>query len=276
MKSALREAVWQTSGPNDVGLLHAHYVRQTFPRHFHDSFVVCVNERGVHASWYRGSTVIIPERTVTIVPPGEVHTGHPVPGFPWHYRAMYPDAALLSTLATEVGLPDGTVPTFDALYVSDARLAAAFARAHRRCEAELDPLEREGTVADFLMTLIRRHATGAERHVERLHSGPAMQRAVECIRECYAERLTLDRLAEAAGISRYAVLRAFRREVGIAPYSFVTQLRVEHAKRLLREGVAIAAVSQRVGFADQSHLTRHFKRLLGVTPGAYVRGARAA
>jgi len=98
---------------------------------------------------------------------------------------------------------------------------------------------------------------------------------MEFIQDCYSERLTLDRLAEAAGVSRYAVLRAFRRDVGIPPYAFVTQVRVDHAKRLLREGVAVSAVSQRVGFADQSHLTRHFKRLMGVTPGAYARGARA-
>jgi AraC-like DNA-binding protein len=264
------------AGPNHVGLLHANYVRQIFPRHFHDSFVVCVNERGAHASWYRGSTVIIPERVITVVPPGEVHTGHPVAGHPWHYRAMYADVGLMATLATDVGLPAGTMPAFATLCVSDANLAEAFVRAHQRCESERDPLECESSVADVLVMLLRRHATGVKRRPELAGSGHAVQRAVEFIQDCYAQRLTLNGLAEAAGLSRYAVLRAFRREIGIPPYSFVTQVRVEQAKRLLREGVAIAAVAQRVGFADQSHLTRKFKRLLGVTPGAYARGARAA
>jgi AraC-like DNA-binding protein len=282
MKSPLRdrsgkdqEAVWQMTGPGHVGLLHAHYVRQVFPRHFHDSFVVCVNERGAHASWYRGSTVIIPEGAITVVSPGEVHTGRPVPGLPWHYRAMYVDAELLATLATEVGLPAGTMPSLPSLFVSDARLAGAFVRAHRRCESESDPLECEAHVADVLLTLLQRHAIGPRRNAGPSYSSQAVGRAMEFIQDCYSERLTLDRLAEAAGVSRYSVLRAFRRDVGIPPYAFVTQVRVEHAKRLLREGVAISAVSQRVGFADQSHLTRHFKRLMGVTPGAYARGVRA-
>ena len=282
MQSSLRqqskftpEAVWRTSGPTQVGLLHAQYVRQVFPRHFHDSFVVCVNELGAHASWYRGSTVIIPELAITVVPPGEVHTGHAVPGFPWHYRAMYPDAALIETLAAEAGLPAGTMPTFAALSVHDVALAEAFVRAHRQCEMLLDPLERDGIVADVLIALLHRHATGAARRAKRPPSGPSMQRAVAFIHDCYAESLTLDRLAEAAGVSRYAVLRAFRREMGMPPYAFVTQVRIERAKRLLREGVSLGAVSQRVGFADQSHLTRHFKRLLGVTPGAYARGTCA-
>jgi hypothetical protein len=117
MNSALRhrsdkdpEAAWQMTAPGHIGLLHAHFVRQAFPRHFHDGFVVCVNERGAHASWYRGSTVIIPEGAITVVSPGEVHTGRPVPGLPWHYRAMYVDAELLTTLAIEMDLPAGTTP----------------------------------------------------------------------------------------------------------------------------------------------------------------------
>ena len=135
------EAVWHVAGRNDVGLLRARYVRQSFPRHSHDCFVVCVNERGAHASWYAGSTVIIPEHAIAVVPPGEVHTGHPVPGWPWHYRAMYPSAELLATLASEVGLPAGALPTFPGLYMGDANLADAFIRTHRRCETKLDPLE---------------------------------------------------------------------------------------------------------------------------------------
>jgi AraC-like DNA-binding protein len=187
---------------------------------------------------------------------------------------MYPDAVLMETLSAEVGLPVGTMPTFAALSMDDGALAATFLSAHCQCEVSLDPLEREGMVADALMGLLQRHATGVQRRVERAPAGLSMKRAVAFIHDCYSENLTLDRLAEAAGVSRYAVLRAFRREMCMPPYAFVTQVRIERAKQLLREGVNIASVSQRVGFADQSHLTRHFKRLLGVTPGAYARGTR--
>lgn len=268
------EALWHVAGRNGVGMLHARYVRQSFPRHSHDCFVVCVNERGAHASWYGGSTVIIPEGAITVVPPGEVHTGHPVPGLPWHYRAIYPSAELFATLASEVGLRAGAMPTFPALYMSDAGLADAFIRGHRRCEAALDSLEHEGIVADLLMAVLQRHATSPKSCVDRSPPARAIERAMEYIQDCYSQAITLDGVAEAAGLSRYAVLRAFRREVGIAPYSFVTQVRIEQAKRLLRAGVGIAGVSQRVGFSDQSHLTRHFKRFVGVTPGAFSRAAR--
>jgi AraC-like DNA-binding protein len=266
--------VWQVAGP-DVGLLRAHYVRQSFPRHSHECFVVCVNERGAHASWYAGSTVVIPECAITVVPPGEVHTGHPLPGRPWHYRAMYPSAALITTLAAEVGLLAGEMPSFAQLYARDAELADAFLHTHRECEEGLDPLELESRVAEVLMAVLRRRATGARRAAGRLAPNHAVRRAMDYIEDCYAGRITLDDVANAAGLNRYAVLRAFRRELGIAPYAFVTQVRIERAKRLLREGVSISMASQRVGYADQSHLTRHFRRLMGVTPGAFARAAHA-
>jgi len=96
-----------------------------------------------------GRTVIIPERAIAVVPPGEVHTGYPVPGWPWHYRAMYPSAALIAALASEVGLPAEAMPTFPSLCLSDANLADAFVRMHRQCETKPDPLECEGSVAEI-------------------------------------------------------------------------------------------------------------------------------
>ena len=68
------EAIWFAGGERgaEVGLLRARYERQFFPRHSHDGFAFGVNERGAHASWYKGATVVIPERTITVVPSEEV------------------------------------------------------------------------------------------------------------------------------------------------------------------------------------------------------------
>jgi AraC-like DNA-binding protein len=95
------------------------------------------------------------------------------------------------------------------------------------------------------------------------------------MRSCYDQPLTLQALGDAVGLNRFAVLRGFRRAVGISPHAFLIQVRVERAKQMLAAGIGIATVSQRVGFADQSHLNRHFKRLVGVTPAVYARGVRA-
>ena len=84
---------------------------------------------------------------------------------------------------------------------------------------------------------------------------------------------SLERLAEAVGTRPFPLLRAFRDALGLPPHAYLNQVRVPAARSLLDEGLPPAEVAARTGFADQAHLTRHFKRTLGVPPGAY-RSAR--
>jgi AraC-like DNA-binding protein len=81
----------------------------------------------------------------------------------------------------------------------------------------------------------------------------------------------LEELAERAGMSRFALVRAFAREVGIPPHTYQIHLRVQRARELIAGGSSLSEVSLEVGFTDQSHLNRHFKRLIGITPGLYAR-----
>ncbi|WP_181786775.1 helix-turn-helix domain-containing protein, partial [Streptomyces phytophilus] len=76
------------------------------------------------------------------------------------------------------------------------------------------------------------------------------------------------------GLSRYQVLRAFRDTMGMPPYAWLAQHRVELARGLLEAGHRPAEVAGLVGFADQAHLTRWFRRVLGATPAAYRRSVR--
>jgi AraC-like DNA-binding protein len=77
-------------------------------------------------------------------------------------------------------------------------------------------------------------------------------------------------LTEIAQLSRFHLMRTFRRDVGLSPHAYLTQIRVEAAKKLLSEGASIVDVASDIGFTDQSHFTRHFKRITGVTPGQYL------
>lgn len=85
--------------------------------------------------------------------------------------------------------------------------------------------------------------------------------------------LTADDLAAAADCSRYAAYRAFSATFGLAPSDYQRQLRLREARRLLGTGMPAAQVATDVGFADQAHLTRWFRRCYGVTPGAYRQAA---
>jgi AraC-like DNA-binding protein len=79
----------------------------------------------------------------------------------------------------------------------------------------------------------------------------------------------LDDLAEAVRTRPFSLLRAFKEATGLPPHAYLTTVRVRRARELLDLGMPPARVAAEVGFTDQAHLTRHFKRAVGVTPGAY-------
>jgi AraC-like DNA-binding protein len=98
---------------------------------------------------------------------------------------------------------------------------------------------------------------------------PAIERALDHLRERYLREISLDDLASAARLSKFHFLRLFSVAVGATPHRYQLLLRIARARELLRHGVEIASVAQSTGFFDQSHFTRCFREIVGITPGRY-------
>jgi AraC family transcriptional regulator len=95
-----------------------------------------------------------------------------------------------------------------------------------------------------------------------------LRAVIDYIREHLDAELSLDHLAAVTHLSPYHFARLFKNSTGLPPHQYVVARRVERAKELLRQrdGLSLADVAVEVGFSSQSHFTRHFKRLVGVTP----------
>lgn len=100
---------------------------------------------------------------------------------------------------------------------------------------------------------------------------PGVQRALHHIERHFTEAVYLDDLAALADLSVCRFVTVFRRQIGLTPHRFICHRRIRYAKALLRDGVPMAQVASEAGFFDQSHLTRHFKSICGITPGRYLR-----
>jgi AraC-like DNA-binding protein len=98
-----------------------------------------------------------------------------------------------------------------------------------------------------------------------------VRRAVEMLRAMLAQSISLDDLAAHANLDKFHLCRAFRSQIGMPPHTYLTHLRIMRAKQLLSEGVRPSDVAPRVGFYDQRALNRHFRRIVGVTPGQFAR-----
>lgn len=104
---------------------------------------------------------------------------------------------------------------------------------------------------------------------ERAAAG-AVARAKQFIEDNFREPISLDRLAALVGLTRFSLAKHFRQRVGVSPYRYVCEVRVRHAQRMMAQGCRPTDVASEVGFFDQSHLARHFKRTCGMTPSEYI------
>jgi AraC-like DNA-binding protein len=268
---------WNHSSLPGVDLLKARYVTHRYTRHAHEGYVLALIEYGVEEFEYAGSVERAPAGSTALVNPDVVHTGQAGVPEGWAYRCLYPSIEVVSGIAAELGAPRGT-PFFTDAVVDDPDLARLVRAVHRSGEHG-DAL---ATSSLFRATVARalRHARPGMRVPGREGSAARMSRAVREAREILHESLvdppSLDELAAAVGAGAFSLLRAFRDATGLPPHAYLTQLRVREARRLLDGGLRPAEVAARTGFADQAHLTRHFKRMVGVPPGAYREGRLAS
>ena len=162
--------------------------------------------------------------------------------------------------------------TRQARHASIVGLATDLTRLHDMLARAHDPLAAaSAAVAVFSRLLGQYAATSRAVSVLRTAGDPrqVVRRTREFIDANFARPITIRELGVAVGLGEFHLLRTFLRATGLPPYQYLISVRVRHARRLLASGVPAATVAQRVGFCDQSHLMRHFKRLVGTTPGVY-------
>ncbi|NHI09975.1 AraC family transcription regulator [Streptomyces sp. KO7888] len=252
-----------TAGP-PLDLLTARFDRHVYAPHAHDEFTVGVTVGGLEVIAYRGGHIRSGPGSIVVLEPGEVHTGGPAAPDGYSYRALYASPSLLTDGTRTAALPHFLEPVID-----DPELAAALRAAHTDLARCPDPLEAESRLPWLLTALARRHSTARAAD----DTVPGGARVARVVRDRLADELlappSLAALATDLGLSRYQLLRAFRTATGMPPYAWLAQHRVARARGLLDAGLRPAEVAALVGFADQAHLTRWFRRVLGVTPAAY-------
>lgn len=263
---------WRNTDVAHLELLHAFYITHAFAPHVHEGYALGVIEAGAETFTYRRQGHIASAGQVVVIHPGETHTGQAVTPQGWMYRMFYPDPEILRRAASEIAGRQRDLPFFQHPVIQDDQLAAELRRLHLTLEHSPSRLERESQLLWTLAQFIVRHADARPTAPTALPERLAVRRAREYLDQRFADTVSLGDLADHVGLSQYHLLRVFRDALGMPPHAYLTQVRVLRAKALLAVGQPIAAVAAEVGFADQSHLTRSFKRIVGVPPGRYAQG----
>lgn len=262
---------WRHPAVPETDLLKARYVTHRFSRHVHDGYAIGLIVAGVEEFDYRGTSHRARAGELVLVNPESVHTGQAGTPGGWAYRMLYPSIDALAAIAADLGAPRGT-PHFPRQVVRDDDLAALLGRAHLAAERG-DALAASTLSRTMFARLLARQATPRPATPPPGEGPRAVMEALDLLHGRLVDPPTLEDLAAAVGARPFPLLRAFKQATGLPPHAYLTSLRVSRARRLLESGMRPARVAAEVGFTDQAHLTRHFRRIVGVPPAAYQRAA---
>lgn len=267
----------QQDGDTGIETIRAHFEGHAYDPHWHDSYLVGFTEQGIqqfHCRRTRHDS--IPGR-LFFVEPGEIHDGHAPAEGGFTYSLLYLDPDWLQRELRQLGTAGAAFgePGFATTLVSDPRLIASVARAFTVLRQPSLRLERDDALDDLLRRLLP-HLGRRERCLDDPRLPRVAIRARDYLHSHCQEDIGLQALAEQCGVDRFRLTRAFKAAFGLAPHAYLVQLRLSHARQRLADGDSPAAVASHLGFADQSHLGRWFRRAYGLTPAAYrQRCARA-
>lgn len=244
----------------------ARYGGHEFEHHVHDELVIAVTEEGGAECRSRLGADRSGPGTVWVSRPGDFHGGTVAPGGHWHYRSIYLDAPALAALGEAFG--QAGLMIRQGLY-HDPEMAGWLLSAHRRADSEPGLAERQTAWWEAMGHMFRRY--GCWREPAAAGREPSkMVRVRDYIAAHYERDIGIGELAELVGLSRFHLIRSFRREFGLPPHAYLNQCRLIAARQMLAAGHRLADAAIEAGFYDQSQLCRLFKRTYGITPGTYA------
>lgn len=254
----------------DVRLMHAFHRDYAYPRHGHDHYVICLIEQGVQSFTHKGTKYVTPPNGLILINPGIIHTGEPASEQGFQMRCLYPTVAHMHTAVHQLTGRHNAIPYFGEVRIDDPAATQNVWALHHALSHNGDPLEVESRFIATLAQLVKRYGEvrPQERPLGQEHT--AVQRAKTYLEDHFDQPISLSDVADHVALSPYYLLRVFHAEVGLPPHAYLQDVRVRRAQQLIENGQPLADVALSVGFSNQSHLTRRFKRIVGLTPGHYA------
>jgi AraC-like DNA-binding protein len=264
MKAPEEIRAWKPAVPGLAEAFHARFVDHVYPMHTHETWTLLILDSGgikYDLDLYeRGSL----GQTVTLLPPHVPHSGSSIRPEGFRKRVLYLDETCLS--AELVGRSVDTPVFVDGLLRDRiSALHGAIARPGRELEAE----SRLALIAQRLAG----HLTGDPDSPPRARDPRLAGDLRDLLDARMPDGVSLEEASRILHAAPAHLVRVFSRQFGMGPHQYLTGRRVDLARRLLLDGMPPAQVAQAAAFYDQSHLTRHFKRYLGISPGRFARSA---
>ncbi|GAB1535288.1 AraC family transcriptional regulator [Geovibrio sp. ADMFC3] len=267
MKAGVNAVYWHKDFMKGFEACRVTESMHAFPKHVHDDMysIGLMHKGGCYCvSNSDSDTVVMPDQTF-FINPSQVHSGIPVRRGRATYTMLYFKNDLMAKLAGDILEREPFYPEFAEMVVDSESVHKTFMNLYNALIYSEESMELEAAVTEGLSGVLNgcgKMRKGTDRKLVR--------RAKEFLSGDLSCKVTLEDMAEELGVSRYYLLRTFRKEVGVPPHVYRTGKRIELAKTLLRQGTPFADAALETGFADQSHFSNKFRQFTGSTPAQYA------
>ena len=261
MSATTAITAWKPAVPGVREVLHGDFVEHAYPPHTHDTWTLFIVDAGAIRYDLDRQERGADHAMVSVLPPFIVHDGRPATTRGYRTRVIYLEPEVIGQ--ARIG------PAVDAPVLPDARLRTAVARLHGELGCADEMLAAETRLA-FVTERIR-ELLGERPSRKGLPQTPDLAERARAILDARIfEPITMAPLAAELGTGPTQVAREFRSAFGIPPHRYVLGRRLDAARDRILAGQPLADVAAEVGFTDQAHLTRRFRRFLGTTPGQFA------
>lgn len=251
----------------EIELLLFNGIKQKFPNHFHDYYVIGCIEQGKRKLTCKEQVFQLDVDDMILLNPFDNHECEAVNSEPLVYRNIHIKPAILERHISSFYSMD-RLPRFKTPVVVKGNQQFSLSRLHQLLmDQEADSFEKEEQFILLLSELLAQHA---DYSVDNSNAVPhTMADIRQYIEDCYEEQLSLAVLSDMAHMNRYTFIRTFTRYFGLTPFQYLATFRITVSKQLLESGLPPKDVAVMTGFSDQSHFTRAFKSQIGITPKSY-------
>lgn len=269
MGDELKLRVWRFEGIGEF--LHVSNFAHPTSKAFHQSLALCFVEQGAFNVRHCGVRYSVGKGALLVAQSGEITSCQDFDGKSKH-REFHCAPRALETIAEEIGYRFTGGRIFQSPFICDESLRRPFLRFHAEMDSKPTAIESSSLLREFVCKMILRYGNRPAKTLKLGNERWAVKRVKDCLESCYAENLSLEKLAGIANLSPFHLIRVFRKEVGLPPHAYQTRLRLNHPKALLAQAATIGEAALSAGFFDQSHLTKHFRRVFGYPPGIHLKG----
>ncbi|MDD3360384.1 MAG: AraC family transcriptional regulator [Hespellia sp.] len=239
---------------------------QSFPNHFHEYYVIGFVEDGQRMLFCRNQEYLIKKGDTVLFNPGDNHACVQNDGDTLDYRGFNISKDVMLDLSEEL-TGKRELPGFSENVIHDEEVTCYLRPLHELVMEGICEFGKEENLLLLISLLIQQYGQPFENCVPECRE--EIEQACTFIKQHYTEHIYLNQICRHAGLSRSTLLRAFTKDKGVTPYSYLENVRISEAKKLLEQGMAPVETALQTGFTDQSHFTNYFNRFIGLTPGIY-------